>query len=152
MKWFEKKNDLKAKVYKAKLKDAQNVIEDKSRLNKLIDTFSSKLSKAKLTTKLKAILDDTHTAVALLKAWITGDYRDISTQSIIYLVGGILYFIMPIDAIPDILISVGLLDDISVLGFIFASLTDELTKFKIYQENQATYAPSSQQTQDSGHD
>lgn len=45
-----------------------------------------------------------------------------------------IYFIMPIDILPDILFPFGYLDDAGVLIFAWQAITNELDKFKVAHE------------------
>ncbi|MNH38167.1 hypothetical protein D3C79_991600 [compost metagenome] len=53
------------------------------------------------------------------------------------IVAGLLYFVSPIDAIPDWLLGVGFLDDIAVLGWVLKTVADELGRFKAWRDSQA---------------
>ncbi|MFI3258217.1 MAG: DUF1232 domain-containing protein [Spirochaetales bacterium] len=45
-------------------------------------------------------------------------------------IGGLIYLISPIDAIPDILPGIGLADDAAVIGIVIAALMHLLAKYK----------------------
>jgi len=72
--------------------------------------------------------------VALIKAYANGTYRDVSTQNMILVVAAILYFLTPIDIVPDFIPLLGWLDDITIMGWVIKSIGDELTKFKELQD------------------
>jgi uncharacterized membrane protein YkvA (DUF1232 family) len=44
-------------------------------------------------------------------------------------VAGLMYFLSPVDAIPDFIPVFGMLDDIAVLAWVMKSLSDELSAF-----------------------
>ncbi len=67
-------------------------------------------------------------------AFGTGRYRAISVKSIAIIIAGILYFINPLDLIPDFVLVIGLTDDVSVLLWIYASLQKEIDKFLIWEQ------------------
>jgi|WetSurMetagenome_2_1015567.scaffolds.fasta_scaffold201045_2 uncharacterized membrane protein YkvA (DUF1232 family) len=69
----------------------------------------------------------------LLKDYKLKNYRDISWRSITVLVAGILYFLSPFDAIPDLLGVLGFTDDAVVLAFVFNSIRDELDRYIIWK-------------------
>ena len=82
--------------------------------------------------------------IRLIKSYASGDYRDISKKNAILVIAGLLYFVSPLDLIPDALPFVGYLDDITVIGFVLSSLGDELLKFEKHEESAATAdAPAS---------
>ena len=87
--------------------------------------------------KLGQLRHDVKLMQSLCLAWWRGEYRDISKKSIVTIVAGLLYFVSPLDAIPDWLLGVGFLDDIAVLGWVIKTVGDELTKFKTWRDTQA---------------
>ncbi|HWQ80878.1 MAG TPA: DUF1232 domain-containing protein [Ignavibacteria bacterium] len=68
-------------------------------------------------------------AMNLLKDYKTKKYRDISWTSVAVIVAGILYFLNPLDVIPDVLSVIGFTDDAIVLAFIFNSIKKEFDKY-----------------------
>ena len=94
---------------------AQDLVQSPDRLQKVIAQAVKKLGSsggdklAELKSQLKLL-------IALLKAWLAGDYRDVSNKTIVIIVAAVLYFVVPLDAIPDFLFGIGLLDDVAVVG------------------------------------
>lgn len=75
--------------------------------------------------------------IALVKAYVSGDYREVSTQTMVTVVAAILYFVVPFDAVPDFLFGWGLVDDAAVLSFVVAQIAGELDAFAEWQKAQA---------------
>jgi uncharacterized membrane protein YkvA (DUF1232 family) len=65
----------------------------------------------------------------LMKAYVKGHYRSIPWKSLLLITGAILYFVTPIDLIPDLIPGVGLTDDFGILLAIYQSLHNEIEKF-----------------------
>lgn len=76
---------------------------------------------------------------SLCIAWIRGEYRAIKPQALLSVVGALLYFVAPIDAIPDWLLGVGFIDDLAVLAWVFKKWSDELAAFKQWREAQSAH-------------
>jgi uncharacterized membrane protein YkvA (DUF1232 family) len=76
-------------------------------------------------------------AIALIKAWVSGDYRQVSNKTIVILVAALLYFVMPLDVVPDFLFGLGLLDDAAVLVYAFSQLQTEIAAFQVWRQQQA---------------
>lgn len=68
-------------------------------------------------------------AFQLLKDYKGKRYREISWTSIAVITAGIIYFLSPLDVIPDFLSFIGFTDDAVVLAFIFNSLKKEFDKY-----------------------
>lgn len=87
--------------------------------------------------KLGQLRDDVKLLQSLCLAWWRGEYRAISPKALVTIVAGLLYFVSPIDAIPDWILGVGFLDDIAVLGWVLKTVGDELARFKAWRDSQA---------------
>lgn len=71
----------------------------------------------------------------LVKAWGTGEYKHVSRTSILWAVLAILYFLSPLDLIPDIFPG-GYIDDIYVISFVARRIQEDLVKFRAWQKEQ----------------
>jgi len=72
----------------------------------------------------------------MLSAWVKGDYRNISTKSIIAVVAALIYFVNPLDLIPDFIPVIGQIDDIFVLGYLIKMLNKEIERFMAWEKEQ----------------
>lgn len=52
--------------------------------------------------------------------------------------GGLLYFILPADLVPDFIPIVGYLDDLAVLTTIVNSLKEEIREYQIWKEKESS--------------
>ena len=87
--------------------------------------------------RLGQLKDDLRLLQALCLAWWRGEYRAISPKALVTIVAGLLYFVSPLDAIPDWLLGVGFLDDIAVLGWVLKTVSDELDAFRAWRQRQS---------------
>jgi uncharacterized membrane protein YkvA (DUF1232 family) len=76
------------------------------------------------------------TFVALIDAWRRGEYRGVERSSLVLVTAALLYFVAPLDALPDVLLGIGLLDDAAVIGFVYARLQGELDAFRTWRDRQ----------------
>lgn len=63
----------------------------------------------------------------LMKDLKNGGYRKLSKNTILMIVIGLIYFILPTDVIVDAIPIVGLIDDTVVLGYILRQIKKDLT-------------------------
>jgi uncharacterized membrane protein YkvA (DUF1232 family) len=87
--------------------------------------------------RFAGLKEDLRLLQGLCVAWWRGEYRAISSQALLAVVGALLYFVTPLDAIPDWLIGVGLIDDLAVLAWVLRTWSDELMAFRAWREAQA---------------
>lgn len=71
----------------------------------------------------------------LVKAYAKGDYRDVSTKTILLIATAFIYFLSPIDLIPDFIPMLGFADDIALLTFVTSRIGGELEKFELWTLN-----------------
>jgi len=94
--------------------------------------FWQKVEKA--SPVLKRILKDLKDLYALFVDSIKGKYK-LHPAITGTIAGGLLYFIVPLDLIPDYLPVIGLLDDFAVLSVIINSMQDELAEYRKFKGN-----------------
>lgn len=87
--------------------------------------------------RLGKLKDDVRLLQALCVAWWRGQYRAINPKALLTIVAGLLYFVSPLDAIPDWLLGVGMLDDIAVLAWVLKTVDGELAAFRAWRNRQA---------------
>lgn len=87
--------------------------------------------------RLGRLKEDVQLLQALCMAYWRGEYRAISPKALVSIVAGLVYFVSPIDAIPDWLLGVGMLDDIAVLTWVMKNLSDELDAFRAWRHRQS---------------
>lgn len=73
------------------------------------------------------------TVLRLAHSYLHGNYRDVSKTTLSLLVFGLLYFVSPLDMIPDFLGPVGFLDDAFVLGWVVQRIAGELRRFRTWE-------------------
>jgi uncharacterized membrane protein YkvA (DUF1232 family) len=71
----------------------------------------------------------------LIKAYASGEYHQIELPNLLKIIAGLIYFIAPIDVLPDFLPFIGLSDDIALLIFIMKSIGDEISRFEEWEKN-----------------
>ncbi|MBC6112529.1 YkvA family protein [Pedobacter fastidiosus] len=76
---------------------------------------------------------------AVSKDYVNGDYTEIPKRSIIAIVGGLVYFLSPIDVVPDFIPVLGFIDDIFVLNLVYRQVIKDLEKYKIWKDSQVKF-------------
>ncbi|MBL0950434.1 MAG: DUF1232 domain-containing protein [Pseudomonas sp.] len=87
--------------------------------------------------RFAAFKEDLQLLRALSLAWFKGEYRQISNQALLMVVAALLYFIAPLDAIPDWLVGVGFVDDLAVLAWVMRTWHGELEAFRAWRDRQS---------------
>lgn len=104
--------------------------EGMDRLIKYVDTKIKDFSKE---DTVKDIVDYTKTFGRMVSAYRSGRYNEIPQTKIILILAALVYFVSPIDLIPDFIPVFGLIDDLGVLVWVFNTLKHEIEKFKAWE-------------------
>lgn len=67
--------------------------------------------------------------VRIVRAHLRGDYKNLSWQKLIIATAAIIYLLYVVDAVPDFIPVIGLLDDAGVISWAVSSLQKEFGQF-----------------------
>ncbi|TXK26571.1 DUF1232 domain-containing protein [Pontibacter qinzhouensis] len=81
------------------------------------------------------------TFIRMVRFYANGTYRNISSKSLLVGVAVLLYWVTPLDIIPDFIPVIGLLDDISLMAWFIDSFQKEITKFRDWEAG-ASFEPN----------
>lgn len=123
-----------AKHLRRYLQAAQAVLE-RGKLPRLLAAVARK--GASNAARLGRVRGDLQLLLGLCAAWWRGEYRAISPRALLSIVAGLLYFLTPLDALPDWLLGIGLLDDLAVLAWLLRTWQGELDAYRAWREAQS---------------
>ena len=108
---------------------ARRILKDPDALLRLAQKAERKA--ARLSS---GMLNQLKTSVRLMRAYAKGDYKQVSWESMVVLVGAVLYVASPIDLIPDAIPVAGILDDATVLSFTLRMVHEEVQEFLAWEK------------------
>ena len=119
---------MKARVHK--------IVQDHAELKKLLDKTHKKLEEAQEDDSLMQKMSDYLKMITrMITNYLNGSYNHTPWQTILMLVAGLLYFITPLDAVPDFIPIAGLLDDATVLLWLGRCFRDDLAQYKKWEDS-----------------
>jgi uncharacterized membrane protein YkvA (DUF1232 family) len=83
-------------------------------------------------------LEDLRALTRLVGAWARGEYRQVPVASIVAALGALVYFLMPLDAIPDFIVAMGFVDDLAVAARVVHHIRSDLADFRAWEESGTT--------------
>ena len=101
---------------------------------KVLDELTKADAKAEAQGNvIKKFVEDLKLLIRLVRAWAKGSYKDVPITTIILAVAAIIYFVSPVDFIPDWIPVIGYLDDAAVVAFVISSIGSDLEKFRDWE-------------------
>lgn len=107
---------------------AQDLLRDPKKVEETVTKAIEKASGNK--GPLDEIWYDLQLMFNMVKDWVHRNYKDVPVGSIAAILGGLLYFLSPIDFIPDFIPVAGLIDDVFVLGIVLKQVRADLRKYE----------------------
>ena len=120
------------KIFDDLYKQAERLISSDTKVSKLLDEVFLKVGES--SELFYKVQDSAIALTRMVSAWLKGDYKNISTQSIIAVVAALIYFVNPLDFIPDFIPVIGQLDDIFVLSYLIKMLNKEIERFMAWEK------------------
>ena len=115
---------LKARVQR----DARHVTDEDvrrvvSRRRELDEKFK------KVPEKLNKLVNQVKLLYELIRSYIDGTYREVPWVSIATAVAAVVYFLSPIDLVPDMIPGIGYIDDLLVVRFALTAIGSDLKTY-----------------------
>ena len=123
------------KVFRSMLADADKYQSDREKADALAGRALHQAEKSR--GPLVRVFSDLKAFIRLLHAWGTGRYKQIPWKSMSLIIAAVIYFVSPIDAIPDFIPFVGYLDDAFVIAWVMRQVRKDVEDFIFWEESTA---------------
>ncbi len=128
---MSKESSIKEYISKAK-----KIINDDEKLKKLIEDVLKKLKEISSDKKTSAKLNDSlRLFIRIINAYTSKEYTYVPWKTLCLIVAGLIYFIYPVDLIPDFIPVSGLIDDIALIAWIYESIQDDIDNFLEWEKS-----------------
>ncbi len=117
-------------IFKKFLQTAEGYIRQPTRMKKLLtDAYQKASEKNDVGTLAHEAWETLQTMFRLIKASVSGEYTGVPGTTVAAAVAVLIYFLSPIDLIPDFIPVLGLLDDVALVAWFSTTLKGEMDKF-----------------------
>ena len=114
-------------AFKLARTSAKGVLRRRMRLFRLLRDAYRKL--ARNEDALTRVRGDLLHLLRMARAWARKEYRAVPWRTMLYVVAAIIYFVNPVDLIPDALVGLGFLDDAAVISAVVRALQSDIQKY-----------------------
>lgn len=108
----------------------------------LNETATKLADESSKDNKFKQLFDVALTVVRMVRSFITGEYRQIQTSTVISGLAVLLYVLSPIDLVPDFIPVLGFLDDLSLISWFVGKFQGEISRFRAWETQTAQLTAS----------
>lgn len=115
-------------AYRKATRLAKSVASSPKKLLALLEKASKK-SEREATGTIGKTLESLKVMIRLLTAYAKGEYRDVALENVALIITAIVYFVMPLDALPDFIAVLGLTDDAALLTWTWSKVRAEVERY-----------------------
>lgn len=124
-------------IYNRVLNRAKSAIRDNDRLREVLIDVGEKLVKVgDETSESKSFVKLIKMLIRMVSSHISGSYRSFSPGTLLMAVFSLIYFITPLDLIPDFIPALGFTDDLAVTVMIMRRFTEDIDKYRDWEQSQ----------------
>jgi uncharacterized membrane protein YkvA (DUF1232 family) len=131
----EKAVDFFGKAKLLYLEKANDIAGEDGKLQKLLKNVGERLNAVSHHPKVQTALEPIMIFKRMIQAHRSGKFK-VSSKTLGLIVLGLVYFITPIDIIPDFMPILGFTDDLSVILAVFNSVKHEVEDFLDWEKTQ----------------
>ena len=129
-------NYFKNKSFQNALKRASGIATNPEKISELIGSVTDKMSDMDENKKrVSEFFEKIRILLRMLRAYINGNYRQIPWKSLLMIIGSLIYFMMPLDLIPDFIPLTGFADDIAIIFLVFNSINEDIEAFLEFEQS-----------------
>lgn len=122
------------KFFQKAKKRAAAVVQDKGKLNQVINSTKDKLDEIHIEdSKVYKLGDRLRVITRMIRAYAKGQYKELPWKTIITFVAGLIYFLMPLDLLPDFIPVTGFIDDFTVIMLISSAFKQDIDDFLLWE-------------------
>jgi uncharacterized membrane protein YkvA (DUF1232 family) len=122
-------------LFKKFVGKAEEYIKRPTRMKQLLnDAYQKASEKNDVGTLAHEAWETLQTLFRLIRTSVSGEYTGLPTSTVVAAVAVTIYFLSPIDLIPDFIPVLGLLDDVALVAWFSTTIKEELDKFQEWEQ------------------
>ncbi|WP_439556635.1 YkvA family protein [Dyadobacter sp.] len=129
---------LKSIFFKKATGKAGRYARNSGKLFELAKDVMSKLQHVGMRENLAEFAVSVQLLIRMVRAYASGEYKSLPWKSLLSIVAVLIYFVSPIDLIPDFLPFVGITDDVALVVWLVKTLGDDVKKFSEWEKRRKT--------------
>ncbi|NIJ51427.1 YkvA family protein [Dyadobacter arcticus] len=129
---------LRSVFFKSAAGKAGRYAKSSGKLFELVKETVSKLQKVGFKENFSEFQTNVQLLIRMIRAYASGEYRNLPWKSLLSIVAVLIYFVSPIDLIPDFLPFIGITDDVALVVWLIKTFADDVKKFGEWEKQEKT--------------
>jgi uncharacterized membrane protein YkvA (DUF1232 family) len=130
----ESRDNFIRKLLKRRTPKAKEYVDDPNELAGFADQVRQKMNAQEgARGPLDEVWDYLALLLRLIQAYVRREYTEIPAKSLVLIVAALIYFVNPLDILPDTIPGVGFIDDAAVVAFVIRQLKVDLDKYRAWE-------------------
>jgi len=117
---------------------AEQIAGSKVSVFSLLASVVKYLADPRVRKEVIGLLERLGLIMAMIRDYFAGHYRKLPANTLVALIGALIYFVSPVDTIPDIIPGLGYLDDAGVIAMVFMNFNNDIKAYKKWLEGTDT--------------
>ena len=124
------------RVYEKQVGKAERMLVNRKKISKSIQKARNIVERLHNIHKLAALSKNICDLCDLLSDYVEGIYQKAPISTIVAVLAGLLYLVLPIDVLPDVFPVFGWIDDAAVLAFVMAAEQNDVNEYLAWKARQ----------------
>lgn len=127
--------------YRRSKRIADAYLRNPDKLSELIEKSQHRAEGGRYSATKEALVECREAIAAfcrLLKAYATGRYKEVSWDTLMLLIASLVYFVMPFDFLPDVILALGLMDDAALIAWTLKAVKGDVDRFVEWEQEQSS--------------
>ena len=129
---------LKSIFFKKATGKAGRYVNNSARLFELAKDVMGKMNKVGFKGNMAEVAGSIQVLIRMVRAYASGEYKGLPWKSMVSVVAVLIYFVSPIDLVPDFLPVIGIADDVALIVWLVKSLGSDIAKFSQWEKQSKT--------------
>lgn len=129
---------LKSIFFKKAQGKAGRYASNSAKMFELAKDVIGKLQKVGFRENMSDFQNNVQLLIRMVRAYASGEYKGLPWKSILSIVAVLIYFVSPIDLIPDFLPIIGITDDVALVVWLVKTFSGDIQKFGEWEKLKKT--------------
>ncbi|KAA6440829.1 DUF1232 domain-containing protein [Dyadobacter flavalbus] len=129
---------LKSIFFKKAQGKASRYATNSAKMFELAKEVISKMQKVGFRENMSDFQTNVQLLIRMIRAYASGEYKGLPWKSILSIVAVLIYFVSPIDLIPDFLPVIGITDDVALIVWLVKTFGSDIQKFSEWEKRKKT--------------